>query len=91
MIYFSDYYLQIDKVGKGYKDFTGSISVLKEVETCAIRSNYRGVSIWGIKNRKKEFRIEALYEQAVDEGDVEMVEEDKGKGKKEQMGTGIDF
>lgn len=53
MIYFSDYYLQIDKVGKGYKDFTGSISVLKEVETCAIRSNYRGVSIWGIKNRKK--------------------------------------
>jgi len=29
MIYFSDYYLQIGKVGKGYKDFTGSIAVLK--------------------------------------------------------------
>jgi len=29
MIYFSDYYLQIGKVGKGYKDFTGSISILK--------------------------------------------------------------
>lgn len=53
MIYFSDYYLQIGKVGKGYKDFTGSISILKEVETCSIRSNYRGVSIWGIKNKKK--------------------------------------
>ncbi len=53
MIYFSDYYLQIGKVGKGYRDFTGSISILKEVETCNLRNNYRGVSIWGIKNKKK--------------------------------------
>ena len=79
-------------MGKGYNDFTGSISVLKEVETCSIRTNYRGVSIWGIKNRKKEFRIESLYEQAVEEGDNEQVEEQKEhKGKKEQNNTGIDF
>jgi hypothetical protein len=29
LIYFSDYYIQIGKVGKGYKDFTASITVLK--------------------------------------------------------------
>lgn len=29
MIYYSDYYIQMGKVGKGYKDFTGSITVLK--------------------------------------------------------------
>jgi hypothetical protein len=31
LIYFSDYYVKIDKVGKGYKDFTASITILKEV------------------------------------------------------------
>ena len=70
MIFFSDYYVQIGKVGKGYKDFTGSIMVVKEVETCVVRNGNRGQTIWGIKNRKKEFRIEGLYEQAVDEGDL---------------------
>lgn len=53
LLMYSDYYLQLGKVGDGYKDFTASIKVMKEIQTCQIRSQYRGESIWGIKNKKK--------------------------------------
>jgi hypothetical protein len=29
LIKYSDYYIQINKVGKGYEDFTGSLTILK--------------------------------------------------------------
>ena len=41
------------------------MTIIKEIPTCQIRTNYRGESIWGLKNKKKEISIEALYEQAV--------------------------
>lgn len=50
---YSDYYMQIGKIGQGYDDFSSTLTILKEVQTCSIRSKYRGVSIWGIKNKKK--------------------------------------
>jgi hypothetical protein len=31
LIKYSDYYIQINKVAKGYRDFTGSLTILKEV------------------------------------------------------------
>ena len=66
MIY-GDYYMQIGKIGQGYDDFSSTLTTLKEVQTSQIRTKYRGVSIWGIKNKKKEIRIENLYEMAVKE------------------------
>lgn len=63
LIKYSDYYIQINKVAKGYKDFTGSLTILKEVQSCNIRNQLRGVSVWGLKSSRKQVRIESLYEQ----------------------------
>lgn len=50
---YTDYYMQIDKVGQGYKDFNSSLTILKEVQAGQIRTKCRGRTIWGIKNKKK--------------------------------------
>lgn len=57
LLTFTDYYLQIGKVGQGYGDFNSTLTILKEVQAGQIRTKYRGVSLWGIKNKKKELRI----------------------------------
>ena len=44
-----DYYLAVERVGKGYEDFGGSLRVRKEGEVGAVRSVMRGESLWGIK------------------------------------------
>ena len=54
------------------------MGILKEVQCCQIRSKYRGVGIWGIKNKKKELRIEELYETAIrEDGTMKEYKEDK--------------
>ena len=65
LITYSDYYLQLGKVGEGYQDFSATLKVIKQAPTCQIRSTYRGESLWGIKNKKRQVLIEGLYEQAV--------------------------
>lgn len=57
LLVYGDYYLQIGKIGQGYDDFSSTLTILKEVQTSQIRTKYRGASIWGIKNKKKELRI----------------------------------
>jgi hypothetical protein len=75
LLLYSDYYLQMGKIGAGYDDFSSTLTILKEAQTCQIRTKYRGTSIWGIKNKKKELRIEALYEMAV----IENTQGEEGK------------
>jgi len=58
--------MQINKIGQGYTDFCSSLTILKEIQPCQIKTKNRGVSIWGIKNRKKELRIESLYEEVIE-------------------------
>jgi hypothetical protein len=67
LIKYADYYLQMGSLGKGYEDFTGSLTVLKEVECGALRSCLRGATVWGLKCGRKELRIENLYEQPLEE------------------------
>jgi len=57
LIKYSDYYLQIDKVSKGYDDFVGSINIIKEVEVGAMKLINRGQTIWGLKLSKRELLI----------------------------------
>jgi hypothetical protein len=57
LLMYSDYYLQIGKIGEGYTDFCASLTILKEIQVGQIKMKNRGVSIWGIKNKKKEIRI----------------------------------
>lgn len=61
LIKHSDYYIKLGQVGKGYDDFTGTLTLMKEVEVGALRSQFRGPSIWGLKSGKKQVQIEALY------------------------------
>ena len=61
-----DYYLRLGQIGKGFGDFTGTLNVLKEVEVGALRSHFRGPSLWGLKSGKRQLQIEALYEEAVE-------------------------
>lgn len=67
LVKYADYYLQMGSLGKGYEDFTGSLTILKEVECGALRSSFRGPTVWGLKSSRKELRIENLYEQPLEE------------------------
>ncbi len=57
LIKHADYYISVSKIAKGYEDFTGSLTILKEVESSSLRSQFRGVSVWGIKATRKEIRL----------------------------------
>ena len=49
----SDVYLKISQVGKGYSEFTGVMSVLKEVQVGTIRNQLNGNIVWGLKKEKR--------------------------------------
>ncbi len=57
LIRHSDYYINLGQIGKGYGDFTGTLTLMKEVEVGALRSQFRGVSLWGLKSGKKQLQI----------------------------------
>lgn len=53
LIRYADYYLQLGKIGEGYTDFCATLTILKEVQVGHLPTRNRGISIWGIKNKKK--------------------------------------
>jgi len=53
LVKYSDYFIEVSKLGKGYEDFTGSLTIVKEVECAALRTCLRGPSVWGLKGGRK--------------------------------------
>ena len=61
-----DYYIKLGEIGKEFGEFTGTLNLMKEVEVGSIRNHFRGPTLWGLKNGKKQLQIEVLFEEAVE-------------------------